>query len=132
MDANVFGKRLDELIELKKIQQIDLANFFKVASSTVSQWKTGKRDPGLDMVKKIADYFNCTADYLLGLSDIRQPDVAMINAEREDNDKPFTEDDIRILEEMVQHLKRKHGTDTMRSADNERNTKSSGRTGDKD
>ena len=35
----------------------------------VSQKELGQREPDLDAIKKIAVYFDVTADFLLGLSD---------------------------------------------------------------
>lgn len=37
-----------------------------IARSTLSDWKNGKSTPKQDKLKKIADYFGVTVDYLLG------------------------------------------------------------------
>jgi len=38
-------------------------------TSTVSLWRTGKRTPNLTNLIRLADYFNCSLDFLLGRSD---------------------------------------------------------------
>lgn len=37
----------------------------KIATSTLSDWKSGKSTPKQDKLKKIADYFNVSVDYLM-------------------------------------------------------------------
>ncbi len=46
-----------------------------VSSGTVTGWKNGVV-PKPEKLQKIADYFGCTTDYLLGLSDCRTLDDA--------------------------------------------------------
>lgn len=44
----------------------ELAEKIGVAESTVSLYENGKREPSLDILKKIAKIFNVSTDYLLG------------------------------------------------------------------
>jgi len=44
-----------------------------VAQNTLSNWENDKYEPDKDSIKKIAKYFNTTADYILGLSDDPAP-----------------------------------------------------------
>lgn len=70
----MFGQRLERLLSGKGIQQSVLAEYLNMSDSTISQWKTGKRSPDIESLKRIAKYFNCTTDYLLGLSDHTRPE----------------------------------------------------------
>lgn len=72
---STFGERLRDLREEKGISQKDLAEFLSLANSTVSQYEADKRDPDSSTLKKLADYFAVTLDYLLGRSDIRNPQI---------------------------------------------------------
>ncbi len=47
-----------------------------LANSSMSQWKKGKGKPGMDSIIKIANFFDVSSDYILGLSDIRHPNSA--------------------------------------------------------
>lgn len=47
------------------------AKNLKIASGTVSEWKQG-RVPRNTTLKKIADYFDVSVDYLLGQTDIKK------------------------------------------------------------
>ena len=73
MIDNIFGKRLKELRRKRKLSQLGFSNRFNVGYNTISQWETGKREPGLDIIVSIARYFNISLDYLLGLSDDATP-----------------------------------------------------------
>lgn len=66
----VIGNRIRELREKNDINQQDLARYLKVAKSTLSQYETGSRIPNDDIKKAIAEKFNVSVDYLLGLTDI--------------------------------------------------------------
>ena len=51
------------------IKQTDLANFLKVAQNTLSTWENDVYEPDFTNLKKIAEYFETTSDYIIGLSD---------------------------------------------------------------
>ncbi len=70
-----FGLRLKQLREEKGITQIDLAKYLSLANSTISQYEAGKRDPDSSTLQKLSDYFNVTLDYLLGRSDVCNPEI---------------------------------------------------------
>jgi hypothetical protein len=38
----------------------------KIHQSSVYDWKSGKREPTLDNIVKIAEFFDCTVDFVLG------------------------------------------------------------------
>ncbi len=60
-----FGKNLRYLRKKAGLKQRDLSAAFGVALSTVAMWETGKRQPDLDTVKKISEYFGVSADELI-------------------------------------------------------------------
>lgn len=51
-----------------------------IATSTLSDWKSGKSRPKQDKLKKIADYFNVSVDYLM--TGEEKTDVPMFDAEQ--------------------------------------------------
>ncbi|HHT71761.1 MAG: transcriptional repressor LexA [bacterium] len=62
-------KRLREQRELKKMTQGELGKIFGVDRATISRYETGDRDPDSELVRKFADFFGVTTDYLLGRTD---------------------------------------------------------------
>lgn len=59
------GEKLKQLRLNKNISQKDLAEHFKIARSTWSQYETNQREPNIAMLLKISDYFNISLDELL-------------------------------------------------------------------
>lgn len=67
----VFGRRLKELREEKDMKQSDLAKILECSSSAIGMYEQGRRYVDLDGLKKIAEYFDVSADYLIGRTDIK-------------------------------------------------------------
>lgn len=66
MKENLFGKILRELRLENGISQRALGDTLNMSNQTVSFWETGSREPDLDTLVKLAEYFNVSVDYLLG------------------------------------------------------------------
>ena len=60
-----FGDRVRRLRKEKGITQLELAELLGVGRSYLSQVERGKRDPGLRLVKSIADGLKITLSDLL-------------------------------------------------------------------
>ena len=58
--------RLKELRKKKGISQLRLATDLNTTQNTISRYETGEREPVIDELIKIADYFNVSVDYLIG------------------------------------------------------------------
>lgn len=69
----MLGDKIKELRNKKGIYQQDLADALSVSKSTVAMWETNKREPDLEMIKKIADYFNISTDYLINWEEDKKP-----------------------------------------------------------
>lgn len=61
------GERIAKLRERRGLSQAQLAKELKVGTSTLGMWETGKRGLKDDTLKMIAEYFNVSSDYLLGI-----------------------------------------------------------------
>jgi transcriptional regulator with XRE-family HTH domain len=61
-----FGRRIKQLREEKGVRQEDIGNLFSVSKSAVSQWENDIRTPDMDIIIKLADFFDVSTDYLLG------------------------------------------------------------------
>lgn len=57
--------RLKEIRKNRGISQLKLALDLNTNQNTISRYETGKREPGLIELIKIADYFDVSVDYLL-------------------------------------------------------------------
>ena len=61
--------RLKEIRKRKGISQLKLAMDLHMNQNTVSRYETGEREPGINELIKIADYFNISIDYLVERTD---------------------------------------------------------------
>ncbi len=57
--------RLREIRKSKGISQLKMAMDLNTNQNTISRYETGEREPGINDLMKIADYFNVSVDYLL-------------------------------------------------------------------
>ena len=66
---NFMDKTIEIILNLIDKQNISIHAFEKsagIAISSIQAWKNGKSKPSADAIKKIADYFNVSIDYLYG------------------------------------------------------------------
>lgn len=81
--------RLSELRKEKKLKQSELAEIIGTSQQTISAYERDlylQKDSALE--KRLADFFDCSLDYLRGLSDIR-------------NSKKLIEDSILLKDEFI-------------------------------
>jgi len=71
MNKGFIGKRLKLLREEVNLTQMQLAKLFNLSDAAINRYEKGINDPDTETVKKLASYFNVSADYLLGLTDTR-------------------------------------------------------------
>ena len=62
----IFAERLKELRTKESLSQKGLAEALKIPKQTVNNWEKMKNFPGLEMLCKIANYFDVSIDYLVG------------------------------------------------------------------
>ena len=69
MKINKITEKLKELRAEKQEPQRAVAKFLGVVESAYANYEQGRTEPNLDTLIKLAEYFNVTTDYLLGLED---------------------------------------------------------------
>lgn len=92
--------RLKEIRAEKKITTIELGKRLGVVPSTITNWEKGLRKPDVDMLVRLTEVFNCTADELLGI-ERKKPDP--------EDEKPETrgqEISVRMSEALADARKR--------------------------
>lgn len=67
---SIVGQRLSEVFMSEK--QETTANRLNVEQGTVSKWKTGRQIPNPETLVMIADMYDVSLDWILGLSDVRE------------------------------------------------------------
>ena len=62
--------RIKYLMEAEKISQYSLAKKLGISQSTICNWLNGKKEPSIESLWKLSDFFDVSIDYLVGKSDI--------------------------------------------------------------
>lgn len=91
--------RIKELRIAAGMKQADLAEKISTTYTTVSKYELGQRDLGVDTITTLCRIFDCSSDYLLGLSDLKNQDLspfetALLLAYRKSDD--HTKDLVRL------------------------------------
>lgn len=68
----ILGMRLAGLRDDRGLRQVDVARALKCDRKSISHYERGEREPDLDRLVALADFYKCTIDFLLGRSDIRE------------------------------------------------------------
>lgn len=58
-----------QLLQNNSITAYKLSKDLKISEALISQWKSGRQLPKYDSINLLCDYFNVSADYLLGRTD---------------------------------------------------------------
>ena len=66
-------QRIRDMREDADLFQRDLAQYLKCTQVCYSQYELGKRDIPTDVLIKLANFYRTSTDYLLGLTDKREP-----------------------------------------------------------
>lgn len=61
--------RIKEIRKKKKLTLQQVADAIGVGNNTISRYETGKREPKLKTWEKLANFFNVSVTYLMGISD---------------------------------------------------------------
>ena len=64
-----YYERLKDIREDKDLTQADIAQLLGTTRQQVSKWETGMQMMGVDKYVRLAEYYNISVDYLLGLID---------------------------------------------------------------
>ena len=66
-----FGNILKKLRQDYDFTQEDLAKKINTSRSNIANYENDKNMPSIDVLNKLSEIFNCSIDYLLGKSDVR-------------------------------------------------------------
>lgn len=69
---NIFGKRLQMVLQEKNISARQLASGTNITEVTISRYINGTRTPKIGELSKIAVFLGCSADYLIGLDEQKE------------------------------------------------------------
>ncbi len=76
---DIFTLRLNKLLTESKVTKYKLAKDLKCSKQTVCNWCDGI-EPKISHLRQIAEYFDVSADYLIGLEDERGNKTSIRNS----------------------------------------------------
>ena len=100
--GKTFGTRLKELREDKGLRQNDMAKICGIAVASYANWEQGRALPPLNQIPVLADFFEVSTDYILGVS---KKEAADRLASRMQN---LPEDSRAIVQSLVDKLMEKN------------------------
>ena len=62
----MFSEKFNEILTTKRISAYKVAKETGISQGVMNEYKNGKKMPEVKNLIKIADYLNCSTDYLLG------------------------------------------------------------------
>ena len=65
--------RIADLRRKKKITQKELAEYLHIKQNTYSQYENGQRQIPINCLIALARFYNTSVDYILRLTDVREP-----------------------------------------------------------
>ncbi len=113
IDKSIIGKRIKELRKKFDLTQEELAIKLGLNNkSSISQYEKGDILPSDDIKLKMCEIFNCTLDYIMGKSDIRNPEeiknIPHANSGGLDTEG-LDEEDLKELQKQVDYIKKLKG-----------------------
>lgn len=69
MSDNIFGARIKSLREDRNLSMIQLGKAIGVSDAAICKWEGGITEPKVTFITRLADFFDCSADFLIGKTD---------------------------------------------------------------
>lgn len=82
--SNNFANNLKNLRRIKKITQIELANKLSLSRTSIVMWESGQNYPSMDKLIELANIFDCSIDFLLGITSTNSQNLDISKLESED------------------------------------------------
>lgn len=108
-----FGNNLKKIRQEHDMTQEELAKKINTSRSNIANYENDKNMPSIEILNKLSEIFDCSTDYLLGKSDIRNPEkiknLPFANSSGLDT-TGLDEEDLKELQKQVDYIKWKKGS----------------------
>lgn len=78
----IIGKRLRYLREKHGQEVSKVCNSLDIAYPTYKAWENGHKNPKPEALRELANYYNTTTDFLLGLTNAEEPIIDKLNMKK--------------------------------------------------
>lgn len=101
-------ENFEKLLKMHNVSAYKVGKETGIASSTFTDWKTGRSIPKQEKLKKIADYFNISIDELMGNESTAKNDSVQFKNENQERLEVLqVNEDLRILFDSAVGLSKK-------------------------
>lgn len=103
-----FSAVLKQLRERENLTQEELAKRLEISRSRLASYEQGQREPDLELLEVIADFFNVDMDYLLGRTNSTTK-INQINtiAAHKNNDEEWSIEELEEIEAFKEFVRMK-------------------------
>lgn len=104
--------RIKQLREENNWTQLELSQKMDCAMSSIAMYEKEDRKPSMEVLIKLSEIFNCSIDYLLGKSNIRNPEEIKKIQFADSGGLDTTgldEEDIEELQRQIDYIKKMKG-----------------------
>ena len=75
----IFSENFKKLRKERQITQQVVADYLGITRQAIAAYEKGKREPNLNMIVRIAEFFEVSVDYLLGVSQLRLANAKIVS-----------------------------------------------------
>jgi len=106
-----FGVRLKELRKEHGMTLEEAAGKLGVSIPALSGWEQGHRRPNIEMMKQLTALYGTSADYILGLTEDREPKPLTMNAKEilmkkglHWDGQPLSDEELRTMRVLLEYV----------------------------
>lgn len=103
---SIFSTVLKQLREDRDLTQEELAKKLNISRSRLASYEQGQREPDLELLETIADFFNVDLDYLLGRATTTTK-INEIHTLAAHATQDLTQEEMEEIENYIKFLKSK-------------------------
>ena len=85
----MFLRRIGDLREDHDLTQQDVANYLGCSREVYRRYEKGDRDLPVWALKMLCQRYHCSSDYILEITDIKNPVELLLEAERKKRSSPY-------------------------------------------
>lgn len=102
-----FGKRLKSLRLEKGISQKELATIINISHTNISKYESNSLEPNIQIIDKLANYFDVSVDYLLGRT-LARKQVDTLAFHSIPGYENLSDEDRQYVDDLIDRLNKKN------------------------
>lgn len=107
------GNRIKQLRKEHGLTQQELADKFNLAKSSIASYEGGTRMPNYEMLINMSTYFNCSMDYLMGLTSVKSSKEASTEEEKANIVETINQNKRASIEQSEMFIRSNQAKDNM-------------------